>query len=58
LRASQYRQLALSEPAIVGLFAFLYQDDYTEESQRFLGVRHWPRLRDAYESLGTFITGK
>lgn len=58
LRASQYRQLALSDPTIVGLFAFLYQDDYTEESRRFLGVSHWPRLRDAYGSLGSFITGK
>jgi hypothetical protein len=57
-RAEQYRQLALSDTAIIGLFAFLYQDDYVEADQRFLGVRHWPDLQGRYRSLGHFITGK
>lgn len=57
-RAEQYRQLALSDASIIGLFAFLYQDDYVEGAQRFLGVRHWPELQARYISIGRFITGK
>lgn len=57
-RARQYYQLAVSEPAIVGLFAFLYQDDYAEDGQTFLGVGHWPELRATYRELGAALTGK
>lgn len=57
-RAEQYRQLALSDTAIVGLFPFLYQDDYDEGDKRFLGVKHWPDLQERYRLLGQFITGK
>jgi hypothetical protein len=57
-RADKYFQLALSDPAIVGVFGFLYQDDYVEESQRFLGIRHWPQLQTQYLQMGRKITGK
>ncbi len=57
-RAEQYRQLALTDSAVVGLFAFLYQDDYVEGTQRFLGVKHWPELQERYISIGRSITGK
>ena len=56
--AEQFNQLALSDTSLVGLFGFLYQDDYVEGSQRFLGAKHWPALRDRYETMGLFITGK
>ncbi len=57
-RADKYLQLAYSEAAVVGLFAFLYQDDYVEESKRFLGVRHWPALQQRYREIGAAISGK
>ena len=57
-RADQFLALALSEPRIVGLFVFLYQDDYVEESRRFLGVRHWPALQQKFRGIGRMITGK
>lgn len=56
--AEKYVQLALSEPAVVGVFPFLYQDDYVEGSVRFLGVRHWPMLKLKYEVIGKAIAGK
>jgi hypothetical protein len=57
-RADKYYQLALSESSIVGMFPFLYQDDYTENSELFLGVRHWPILQSKYQEIGRTITGK
>ncbi|MSR06458.1 MAG: hypothetical protein EXR93_05230 [Gemmatimonadetes bacterium] len=58
VRADQYYQLALSDSLIVGLFGFLYQDDYVEESRRFLGVKHWPALQTRYVEIGRRITSK
>ena len=57
-RADKYLQLALSDAAVVGLFPFLYQDDYFEESRRFLGVRHWPALQQRYREIGAVVSGK
>jgi hypothetical protein len=57
-RADQFLQLALSESRTVGMFVFLYQDDYVEESRRFLGVRHWPMLQKKFRGMGRTITGK
>ncbi|MSR06459.1 MAG: hypothetical protein EXR93_05235 [Gemmatimonadetes bacterium] len=57
-RADQYYQLVLSDSSIVGLFPFLYQDDYVEAGQRFFGVKHWPALQARYVEIGRQITGK
>ncbi len=56
--AGKYLQLALSEPAVLGVFPFLYKDDYVEDSVQFLGLRHWPMLKLSYEVFGKAISGK
>lgn len=57
-RADQYLQLALSRTEVIGLFVFLYQDDYVEENRRFLGVRHWLPLQRRYAAIGREITSR
>ncbi|MCM2324104.1 MAG: hypothetical protein NDJ90_12660 [Oligoflexia bacterium] len=56
--AERYYQLAASDSAVIGLFGFLFQDDYIEGSERFLGIRHWPELQKKYRQIGMTITGK
>ncbi len=53
--APKYAQLAFSDSAIVGLFAFICQDDYDEFGTRFLGARHWQELRNRHAEIGSLI---
>lgn len=54
--ADRYLELALNDTNLAGLFVFLYQDDYVEAGDRFLGVVHWPELADAWRAAGTALT--
>lgn len=55
--ADRFFDLALNEPAIAGLFVFLFQDDYVEGTERFLGVSHWPAVADRWRAVGAALKG-
>lgn len=56
--APKFAQLAFSNSAIVGVFPFLYQDDYIEWGQPFLGTRFWPALREAHAEIGRKVVSQ
>jgi hypothetical protein len=56
--ADRYVDLVLNVPEVSGLFVFLYQDDYVEGTEGFLGVAHWPALASKWRTTGLALTAR